>query len=187
MCHHFAAQSYFNPRSREGSDVFLQPSSCWGRYFNPRSREGSDQSDQPSAFLHPVFQSTLPRGERPGCVVYHKNSNRDFNPRSREGSDQKGIRGECLQPDFNPRSREGSDLLLGRDMQLSRPISIHAPARGATFTPDVWTGRQLGISIHAPARGATIQILFAYIEHNDFNPRSREGSDSDLLNIPVPL
>ena len=57
-------------------------------YFNPRSREGSDVIDaiDPSADL--VFQSTLPRRERrsPGKSGGWMSS--DFNPRSREGSDQ---------------------------------------------------------------------------------------------------
>ena len=55
---------YFNPRSREGSDmvqpITIQPA----RYFNPRSREGSDN------------RKSLARN-RPS----------HFNPRSREGSD----------------------------------------------------------------------------------------------------
>ena len=55
-------------------------------------------------------------------------------------------------------------------------ISIHAPARGATDTNFIpldfdW------ISIHAPARGATLQNLLSAYTQNDFNPRSREGSD----------
>ena len=81
-----------------------------------------------------VFQSTLPRGERP--LLSHLMCHLDmyFNPRSREGSDFKDLlasfeqdisihapaRGatkftRCitiLKPDFNPRSREGSDNVL---------------------------------------------------------------------------
>ena len=78
---------HFNPRSREGSDVALSVSAAMREIsihapakgatarrrmmcrcvsnFNPRSREGSDapcSSDRQSAFL---FQSTLPRRERP--------------------------------------------------------------------------------------------------------------------------
>ena len=55
-------------------------------------------------------------------------------------------------------------------------ISIHAPARGATYVPKHYANT-LQISIHAPARGATfcfetLQTVFLH-----FNPRSREGSD----------
>ena len=54
---------YFNPRSRERSDMWRLAS--WGRcvHFNPRSREGSDH----------LSQTAL------GQYL-------DFNPRSREGS-----------------------------------------------------------------------------------------------------
>ena len=37
----------------------------------------------------------------------------------------------------------------------SGTISIHAPPRGATTSPDTTTGRDNHISIHAPPRGAT--------------------------------
>ena len=57
-----------------------------------------------------LFQSTLPRGERPlptstlAFIV-------SFNPRSRVGSDERGqsVRG-ITTTSFNPRSRVGSDL-----------------------------------------------------------------------------
>ena len=55
-------------------------------------------------------------------------------------------------------------------------ISIHAPARGATLfihnPVDL-----LDISIHAPARGATDSLFCYFTFYSDFNPRSREGSD----------
>ncbi len=77
-------------------------------------------------------------------------------------------------------------------------ISIHAPAKGATylangetnlnidFNPrsregsDTVTFKQFWeviISIHAPAKGATRYIFAVYSAQTDFNPRSREGSD----------
>ena len=98
------------------------------------------------------FQSTLPRGERHTLVV-HQSPFLNFNPRSREGSD-------CFM------AWRGHPKV----------ISIHAPARGATFFrhsgfgcmvyfnprsregSDVYVVRlqnHLYISIHAPARGAT--------------------------------
>ena len=60
---------------------------------------------------------------------------------------------EIVRANFNPRSREGSDG--GKVVEwFDFDISIHAPARGATYvhlSSDVDTA----ISIHAPARGAT--------------------------------
>ena len=76
----------FNPRSREGSDLrrcdlsrgigisihapargatlFFFCGCKFIEYFNPRSREGSDLYLYPQNHLPPIFQSTLPRGER---------------------------------------------------------------------------------------------------------------------------
>ena len=60
----FCINTYFNPRSREGSDgAIYRVIEKWNN-FNPRSREGSDCLDQ---FAHEVRNN--------------------FNPRSREGSD----------------------------------------------------------------------------------------------------
>ena len=57
-------------------------------------------------------------------------------------------------------------------------ISIHAPARGATFKYLKNSVIEVCISIHAPARGATQISVSLYIIYIHFNPRSREGSDS---------
>ena len=87
--HRYNCTSYFNPRSREGSDFQLILSRSKISDFNPRSREGSDSDDNtfPSMsinfnprsregsdepwlewqFFHQAFQSTLPRRERLGC------------------------------------------------------------------------------------------------------------------------
>ena len=92
-----------------------------------------------------VFQSALPRGERP-ITGGNKNGTYYFNPRSREGSDMMqlekvercriSIRAPAHDPkhvDFNPRSREGSDIFhILFDSYVV--ISIRAPARGATLS-----------------------------------------------------
>ena len=79
----------FNPRSREGSDYSIFVKRDLFIYFNPRSREGSDDGSgrdaeiihisihapargathgqRTPALLVPLFQSTLPRGERQRC------------------------------------------------------------------------------------------------------------------------
>ena len=77
---------HFNPRSREGSDKSRQLFLIWCGDFNPRSREGSDHEgsyrrrwrsisihapakgatdDSKNSFSVDLFQSTLPRRERP--------------------------------------------------------------------------------------------------------------------------
>ncbi len=145
--------------------------------FNPRSREGSDRYRSDSCIQIQLISIHAPaRGAT--CTV------RLF---------------DFLVMNFNPRSREGSDVTIDFNCSASNGISIHAPARGATLYRCGDTGchefqstlprgerRRLAhlivgslfISIHAPARGATAAALFFVQKVTDFNPRSREGSDS---------
>ena len=77
--------------------------------FNPRSREGSDDSSIGEREVFFIFQSTLPRRERPQQGnKFHRIQH--FNPRSREGSDDTATPCELELCNFNPRSREGSDM-----------------------------------------------------------------------------
>ena len=55
-------------------------------------------------------------------------------------------------------------------------ISIHAPAKGATGVSPSHS-RYMLISIHAPAKGATVTADKSDRREQNFNPRSREGSD----------
>ena len=169
------AARHFNPRSREGSDATRPHLTRRWRNFNPRSREGSDFSSNWICSEQEVFQSTLPRRERLSqpttkkfllhisihapakgatlpCdyIILHRVFQSTLPRRERRVLWQ---RGSCSK-DFNPRSREGSDV-WNLDNALETTISIHAPAKGATF--------KAGFGIHSPA---------------NFNPRSREGSDS---------
>ena len=76
-----------------------------------------------------------------------------FNPRAREGRDIARCGWALMSRRFNPRAREGRDGEYPM-MWISTDVSIHAPARGATF-------ERRG---HLPA-GIR------------FNPRAREGRD----------
>ncbi len=58
------------------------------------------------------------------------------------------------------------------------PISIHAPAKGATNCIFFLIHAKI-ISIHAPAKGATVIVRAGSGVTEDFNPRSREGSDKE--------
>ena len=60
-------------------------------------------------------------------------------------------------------------------------ISIHAPARGATTLKTATIVHAKLISIHAPARGATLEHVVRHYDASNFNPRTREGCDSDEL------
>ena len=45
-------------------------------------------------------------------------------------------------------------IATGLDIDVEDTLSIHAPAKGATF-PDALKGLSVAVSIHAPAKGAT--------------------------------
>ena len=75
---------------------------------------------------------------------------------------------------FNPRSREGSDSKQSIYEQLIS-ISIHAPAKGATFKHNSTNIRVIFQST-LPRRERR-WIFIYYFLHIHFNPRSREGSD----------
>ncbi len=100
------------------------------------------------------FQSTPPRGRRPGCCKACDRSAVGFNPRPRVGGDRRGRR--VLHP---PR------------------VSIHAPAWEATIDLQERHYRQC-VSIHAPAWEATRRAS-GPTPHgsSSFNPRPRVGGD----------
>ena len=109
--------------------------------FNPRSREGSDHdrlilhhdltisihapAKGATSFLRIptcpfLFQSTLPRRERP-YFINAMSFKFDFNPRSREGSDQKCFLRPCCLPRFQstlPRRERLSVPRLSCGLQL---------------------------------------------------------------------
>ena len=130
----------------KGATFSLTSSSTSSASFNPRAREGRDGY----------------------CGSYHFGDTYGFNPRAREGRDLYRPPAPCKRARFNPRAREGRDS--------TTTVSIHAPAKGATFdlaargisascfNPRAREGRdimeRIGIcksmvSIHAPAKGAT--------------------------------
>ena len=76
--------------------------------------------------MQEIFQSTLPRRERPNASCRAKSIGY-FNPRSRVGSDITAGLMPDTETDFNPRSRVGSDDVVD-ESGLSIRISIHAPA-----------------------------------------------------------
>ena len=122
---------YFNPRSREGSDLSTTTIASSNAYFNPRSREGSDatRSQRTNAACRISIHAPVKGATRWAIDFLH--SAVYFNPRSREGSD--GFAGTLIH------------YLI---------ISIHAPVKGATASLTPYKV-YLQISIHAPVKGAT--------------------------------
>ena len=78
-------------------------------YFNPRSRTGSDSHRHIHYSLVLLFQPTLPHRERRGIPKDDPLISGDFNPRSRTGSDRTPSASGMPAGNFNPRSRTGSD------------------------------------------------------------------------------
>ena len=100
-----------------------------------------------------LFQSTLPRRERPSATGYKGASS-------------------AFQSTLPRRERP----LIITPVTKYRGISIHAPAKGATGCKCRKRPHDR-ISIHAPAKGATDSPVISVIDTWNFNPRSREGSD----------
>ena len=153
-----------------------------------------------------TFQSTLPRRERPGPSVSLQYQGLDFNPRSREGSDAVQIPPPPTHPHFNPRSREGSDmevLKCGRNdtfqstlPQRERLQKATGRRKGAVFQSTLprrerplvagRVSRRCLFQSTLPRRErrlATRYFLFLLL---NFNPRSREGSDPEMVDLMVP-
>ena len=144
-------------------------------YFNPRSREGSDTGPRNISRPMSTFQSTLPRRERRLLSRYGSDWARFQStlPRRERRMQQRGSK---YDQNFNPRSREGSDTER-ETAEHWKEISIHAPAKGATrprrcarrdmfhFNPRSREGSDGGRPLEGRPR-------------HHFNPRSREGSDA---------
>ena len=165
---------YFNPRSREGSDDRRPPLFNIQRYFNPRSREGSDflvlicflsmkisihapakgaTEIRASCAKFSTFQSTLPRRERQYALLEITQS-------------------VIFQSTLPRRERHGIKTITDAFAEFQSTLP-----RRERLLPEHRLHRLLQISIHAPAKGATAEWMLWEIDHRNFNPRSREGSD----------
>ena len=104
------------------------------------------------------FQSTLPRGER--------------RPRGKDERSQ--IRS------FNPRSRAGSDSTAESRFSALN-VSIHAPARGATLRMDEIELVLIMFQSTLPRGERRLGRQGQALSLDSFNPRSRAGSDSEIV------
>ncbi len=141
----------FNSRAREGRDLntVMDMREHRFQFTRPRgARRIAAREHKPKG----KFQFTRPRGARhePARLLF--NLRHSFNSRAREGRDRghrsprRGIQFQFTRPRgarllpipgrrscsrFNSRAREGRDG-VGHGFQRVEPVSIHAPARGAT-------------------------------------------------------
>ena len=155
-------KKYFNPRSREGSDLFVAVK-VWYPMKISIHAPAKGATCKNSTFARKIkFQSTLPRRERPSPA------NTSPPP-------------ELFQSTLPRRERlfPMSFVLLSQVFQSTLPRRERQVRTLETFFHGT-------ISIHAPAKGATRVCCDVLSCLSYFNPRSREGSDlprNHLLNI----
>ena len=147
-----------------------------------------------------LFQSTLPREERP-LVCFCSSDYWYFNPRSHERSDLQIFKTYLLITYFNPRSHERSDLAYStssasysfyfnpRSHERSDAGVVGIAIGVVNFNPRSHersdknpqaVANNSNISIHAPTRGATRLRILLGTKFCNFNPRSHERSDSNI-------
>ncbi len=165
------------PRGERRSRPSMDMTICWFQSTLPRGERHALHVIQAKGW---PFQSTLPRGERlsftESITLLHM-----FQSTLPRGERQLTAARPSSKRRFNPRSRAGSDDNL-YCIQGIVDVSIHAPARGATYRIGSHVHR-LYVSIHAPARGATSIGLKLPPLSKGFNPRSRAGSDRASLTL----
>ena len=144
---------YFNPRSHEGSDdnrtgdikclkiSILAPTRGATRFICEQYAGLSISIHAPTrgatvfkiikSVGYTIFQSTLPRGERPQPVKIYRLTGK-FQSTLPRGERHFVLGLFRVLVNFNPRSHEGSDTLTNSGEDASTNISIHAPTRGAT-------------------------------------------------------
>lgn len=122
-----------NPRSRGERPLKLKYKLYRIGYFNPRSREGSDIFASRKQLLAQEFQSTLPRGKRPQPLLPCR-SFAYFNPHSHKGSDYDTNLLEHRGNISTHVPTRGATNLFAY-IFVGYFISIRAPAGGAT----TWT------------------------------------------------
>ena len=177
---------YFNPRSREGSDVFSTLQLSQHAKFQSTLPRGERRWKVSEANKESLFQSTLPRGERPLLsAVYVLTVEISIHAPARGATNASAKKQTPLNISIHAPARGATEsrviLQQGYTVFQStlprgerrvadsnkvevKQISIHAPARGATKNYLVTVNR-FYISIHAPARGATfVEKRAAYVE-----------------------
>ena len=168
-------ETYFNPRSRMGSDPRPTSSRPEAVDFNPRSRMGSDMCNA-RAPRHSDISIHAPAWGATDAANENQGKQRHFNPRSRMGSDDRGRKNKTCQETFqstlphgerqrhnglrkrktyfNPRSRMGSDG--GKHLEEEDKNHFNPRSRMGSDVTEPQFNQIPYISIHAPAWGATM-------------------------------
>ena len=129
-----------------------------------------------------VFQSTLPRRERRKAYAYAKWCVEISIHAPAKGATKHGDPTQPSEIDISIHAPAKGATIMQASVHKKTSISIHAPAKGATLT-QFFQSDLTRISIHAPAKGATRHTHASLLLANDFNPRSREGSDASVIKL----
>ena len=142
--------------------------------FNPRTRTGCDEVQDNGMRVRGVSIHAPARGATPPPPPPPARSPR-FNPRTRTGCDAGGDALPRPVIGFNPRTRTGCDggkYLIGVDYEF-QSTHPHGVRRLCGF----FCSGGAPVSIHAPARGATVMSSATRGQSTSFNPRTRTGCD----------
>ena len=77
---------------------------------------------------------------------------------------------------FNPRPRKGGDQSTKTDDEITA-VSIHAPARGATYYYGYFRGLNTEFQSTPPQGGRLVNRDGTVVGKVSFNPRPRKGGD----------
>ena len=144
--------------------------------FQSTLPRGERRARRTNVYICKRFQSTLPRGERPSCLSSVRGTSRFQStlPRGERRTTASPSAEALIFQSTLPRGERLVDL-IGTLWPIR--ISIHAPARGATVVPN--SSVKIGNNFNPRSREGsdTAGELRKYKYREDFNPRSREGSD----------
>ena len=167
----------FNPRPCARGDSRFTPHSQSDRCFNPRP---CARGDKPYTNIWTGlrrFQSTPLREGRPGRRAARVRELRRFNPRPCARGDLRVATARQRTGGFQSTPLREGRPPIPRSSWATSPVSIHAPARGATCCWRRAPGCPWLVSIHAPARGATSTCSHSTWCYR-FNPRPCARGDA---------
>ena len=173
-----SALSMFQSTLPRGERLWREAALKAPRCFNPRSRAGSD----PKLVACPpelIVSIHAPARGATSASCLSLTPLTCFNPRSRAGSDLRAFEKKRTDQ-FQSTLPRGE-----RPKQLSRPhvcapVSIHAPARGATGTGLASHPKGIQFQSTLP-RGERRRRRPLSGPYRSFNPRSRAGSDVPVV------
>ena len=124
-----------------------------------------------------MFQSTRPRGARPGDSDIAKLRAHVSIHAPTRGATTDDSGWSWADLGFNPRAHEGRDDLDSRGEHVAL-VSIHAPTRGATTWPAACRATRKGINPRAH-EGRDTRCSGWASRDRGFNPRAHEGRDDE--------